>query len=259
MNKFMKAGAAMLMACSVFAGCSNGSADKDSGTADAGKEEAKEILVGISPDYPPYESKEGEDIVGFDADMADWVFKYLQDNGDNYTFRFKEMSFDTIVSAIQADQIDLGISGFTYDEERAQNVAFSEPYAKSSQVVVVTSEADIASADDLNGKKVGAQLGSTGENAANDVEGANVQTYTDVKVEMEALKSGALDACVVDEAVAKNYVDNGDYKIVDTLLDEEVYIIANKENSELLEKINTAIKAFKDSDDYETLKEKWGI
>lgn len=114
MKKLMSVLAAGSMALTMAA-CSNSEPAADDGK----KEEAKEILIGISPDYPPYESKNtAGDIEGFDVDMTEWLFNYLNENGHNYTYEFVELSFDTIISSLQAGQIDLGISGFTYDEER---------------------------------------------------------------------------------------------------------------------------------------------
>ena len=260
MNKFLKLTLTAGMAASVLAGCSS-AGTADDAKADEGKSEPKEIIVGISPDYPPYESIEGDAIVGFDADMTEWLFNYMkEEEGLDYTYTFKQMSFDTIVSAIQTGQIDLGISGFTYDEDREKAVSFSDPYNTSAQVVVVAGDSALASVADLNGKKVGAQLGATGQSAAEEIEGAEVTPVQDVKVLMETLKSHGLDAVVLDTAVANNYAAGGEYKVVgDHLMEEENFIIAAKDNEELLKQVNTAIKAFKESDDYTKLKEKWGV
>lgn len=241
------------MAVTALAGCAGKPAEEES--------KAKELIVGISPDYPPYESIEGDDIVGFDADMTAWLLNYMkEEEGLDYTYTFKQMSFDTIVSAVQTGQVDLGISGFTYDEDREQAVSFSEPYNDSAQVIVVPADSDVTGAADLNGKTVGAQLGATGQSAAEGIEGANVNPVSDVKVMMETLKSHGLDAVVLDTAVAKKYAESGEYKIVgEDLMEEQNYIIAAKDNTELLEQVNKAIKAFQESDDYLTLKEKWGV
>lgn len=254
-SKFLKLMAAGAMAVT-FAACSSSS---DAGTAskDDKKADAQEVIIGISPDYAPYESIDTEgNMEGFDIDMTEWIFKYLNENGGNYTYEFQQMSFDTIISALQAGQVDLGISGFTYDAEREG--IFSDSYYDSAQVIVVKSDSDIASSADLNGKKVGAQQGATGEEAANGIEGAEVTAVQDVKVLMETLKADGLDAVVIDKAVADNYAANGDYKVLDeSLMDEENIIYTTKDHQELLDKVNEAIKAFKASDDYKTLTEKW--
>lgn len=255
MKKFITALAAGSMALSLAACSSSDSAD--AGNADKG--EAQEILIGISPDYPPYESKNTEgDIEGFDVDMTKWLFDYLNENGHNYTYEFVELSFDTIISSLQAGQIDLGISGFTYDEDREG--IFSDSYYDSAQVIIVNSGSDIKSSADLKGKKVGAQQGTTGESVANTVDAADVQAISDAKVLMENLKAEGIDAVIIDKAVADSYAANGDYTVIDEkLLDEENLIYTTEDHKELLDEINTAIKAFKESDDYAKLTEKWFV
>ena len=102
------------------------------------------MLIGISPDYMPYEGLDSKgQLEGFDIDMTKWLFDYLNENGRNYTYEFKELSFDTIITALQSGQIDLGISGFTYDEEREG--IFSDSYYDSAQVIVVDKDSDIQS------------------------------------------------------------------------------------------------------------------
>ena len=219
----------------------------------AGK--AKNIVIGISPDYPPYVDLTAVGkITGFDYDMGEWVFKWLNDNGYNYSHEWKQMAFDTIISAIQADQVDIGISGFSYDPER--KVLFSEPYFESAQVAIArVDEADLNSADDLKGKNIGVQLGTTGESAANEIEGAKVQAIEDMGICVESLKGGALDAVIMDSAVAANYAATGDYKILDgALVDEHNYIIAKEGNTELMDALNKAIDAFLKSDECSNLK-----
>lgn len=236
-----------------MAACSSSTeADKESDST------VKEtILIGISPDYPPYESKttDGE-IVGFDPDMTAWLFEYLNENGYNYDYEFVELEFKTIISSLQAGQIDLGISGFTYDPER-QGI-FSDSYYDSAQVIVVTEDSEITGAADLNGKLVGAQQGTTGEEAANSIEGATVNAVTDAKLMMETLKANGIDAAILDRVVAENYVAAGGYKIVgEELTDEYNLIYSSEANQELMDQINQAIEAFKESDAYEELVAKW--
>lgn len=195
-------------------------------------------------------------MVGFDIDMGNWLFDYLNDHGYNYKVTWSQMSFDTIISAIQADQVDLGISGFTYDEDR--KVLFSEPYYSSAEVVLVNTDSDITSVDDLTGKKIGAQLGTTGEECANDIEGAEVQAIEDMGVAMASLKANSLDAVIMDEPVAEQYAATGDYKILDEkLLEEDNYVIAKEGNDDLMDAVNVAIEAFNESSDKDELVEKW--
>lgn len=218
----------------------------------------KTILIGISPDYPPYESLDGDKMVGFDIDMTDELFRIMKENGHDYEYEFKKLSFETISTSLVADQIDLGISGFTYHEEW-KDVLWSEKYNDSKQVALVANNSPIMSAKDLEGKSIGAQLAATGEEVANDIKGAKVTAVKDVKVLIETLNSGGIDAVIIDVAVAKNYVKEAGYRMLEeTLKEEENLIITNKNNQELIDHINEALAEFIKSDKYQELKTKWG-
>ena len=147
MKKVLKLMLALVMTCAI-AGCSSSSKNDADVT----------ITIGTSPDYAPYESlnKKGE-IVGFDVDMAKLFEGYLSDmEGKTYSLEFKQMDFDNIVTQIQGDQIDLGISGFTYSEDRV--VEWSDPYLGTQQVAVVPNGSSITSNDQLVGKKAGEEV-----------------------------------------------------------------------------------------------------
>ncbi len=256
-NTILKAGLAAMMSLSLV-GCSSSSTSTATSTATSTSQDAQNIIIAMSPDYPPFDdlTTDGQ-ITGFDYDMGEWLFTWLNENGYNYTHEWKQLSFDTIISSINADQVDLGISGFTYDEKR--QVLFSDPYYDSSQVALVTADSDITSIDDLDGKHLGCQLGATGQDVAEGLSD-NVEAISDMGIVIESLKSGGLDAVILDIAVAKNYEATGEFKVLDgSLLDEQVYVIAKEGNDELMDAINEAIAAFLASDDYEDLKAKYEI
>lgn len=246
MKKLVKvAMVAMMMFALVGCGSNDGS-DK------------KTLYIGTSPDYPPYESLNNDgEMEGFDIDMTKELIDIMNKNGGNYEYKFEQMSFDTIVSAVQTEQVDLGISGFTYDKDR--DVLFSEAYNDSKQVALVAGNSTFTKVGELEGKSIGAQLGATGETAANDIKDAKVTAVKDVKVLIETLKTGGIDAVVLDYAVAKSYVKNAGLKMIDeSLLDEKNLIITKKGSDELIKEVNEAIKEFIKSDKYTELKEKWG-
>ena len=189
------------------------------GGGESGSNEQK-LLIGISPDYAPYESlnTDGE-MEGFDIDMTKELINIMNENGGNYTYEFKQMSFDTISTSLMAKQIDLGISGFTMHDD--WDVLWSNKYNDSKQVALVSEDSSIQTVKDLEGKKIGAQLSATGEACANDIKDAKVTTVTDVKVLVETLKSGGVDAVILDYAVAKNYDSQDAYRMIDEALLEE--------------------------------------
>ena len=215
------------------------------------------IVIGISPDYPPFESLTTDDqIEGFDIDMINTLISYLD---ENIEIEFAKMEFSTIVTAVQTGQVDIGLSGFTYDTDR--DVIFSEPYLSSAQVILVKSDSTITSVTDLNGKTVGAQLGTTGEEAANGIEGTKeVVSFNDTLVGLESLNNNIIDAFVTDLAVATNYESTGNYIVLDEpLLDESMSIIIKNGNDLLAAKINELILQFTVSDEYQALITKWGV
>lgn len=218
---------------------------------------ANTITVGISPDYPPFESYATDgSLQGFDVDMGNELAQYF---GEGYTVEFVSMSFDTIITAVQSGQVDLGISGFTYDADR--QVAFSDPYLSSAQVVLVQKDSGITALADLDGKSIAAQAGSTGESAAETLENSTYTGVTDAQVMIEALKTGAYDGIVLDQAVAENYVSsNSDLTIIEEpLLVEETCIIAKEGNDALLTKVNEALASYMATDAYTANKTKWEL
>ena len=251
MKKILKiaAVAAMVLGCSA---CSQ-TQEEESSWQDQLIEE-NTLIVGISPDYPPYESLENGEMVGFDVDMMAELEKYLGVNVE-----FEQMTFSTIVDAVNLGQVDVGVSGFTYDPER--QVLFSDPYLESAQVILTKKDSGIESVADLSGKVVGAQLGTTGADAAAEIEGASVELNQDANILVEALKAGQMDAVVVDLLVAQNYEESDSSLVVldEPLVDEENGIICSTSNELLMDALNDAIAQFKESDAYEELKTKWGM
>ena len=222
---------------------------------------SNQIIVGISPDYPPFENLniKGE-IEGFDIDMLNSVIEILNKNEElNLTVTWKSMDFDTIVGALQASQIDIGVSGFTYDASR--DVYFSLPYIISQQVVVAKDDAGINSSSDLKGKKVGVQSGTTGEEAAGEIEGVSLVSLADAQQLFAQLQTNAIDAVVIDKAVGDSYVKNnsGYFVLPEPLIDENMSIIVNKKAVNLQKALDKAIAEFLASDKYADLLNKWEI
>ena len=165
---------------------------------------------------------------------------------------------DNIITQIQGDQIDLGISGFSYDPQR--EVEWSDPYLGSSQVAILPADSDITSIEQLEGKSLAVQTGSTGEKAANEVKDAKISGLKSVQDIMNALAAHQYDAAIVDSGVAKNYVNNSDFIMLDTpLLDEQNFIIAKKGNTEMIDLMNECIKKFLASDEYADLCAKYEL
>ena len=266
-NKALHTAAISVLSLSLV-GCASSTASASSSTAAASASavgedfasqlvSANTITVAISPDYPPFESYATDgSLQGFDVDMGNELAQYF---GEGYTVEFVSMSFDTIITAVQSGQVDLGISGFTYDPDR--QVAFSDPYLSSAQVVLVQKDSGISALSDLDGKSIAAQAGSTGESAAETLENSTYTGVTDAQVMIEALKTGAYDGIVLDQAVAQNYVSaNANLVILEEpLLVEETCIIAKEGNDALMNKVNEVLASYMSSDAYTANKTKWEL
>ena len=262
MKKIAAAALAAMMALSLTA-C-GGNKPQESYTGKAYEAEILtpgEIVVGVSADYPPYESLNPTTgaLEGFDIDMTETLATYMGAEGKEVKVVWKKMEFSTIITALQSGQIDLGVAAFTYDPDR--ECLFSDPYLESKQVVVLPAGSTITSFDEFDGLTVGAGLGTTGEAAAKEqLTGAKVTNPGDYTVMFEALKNGALDAVVCDGIVAQNYADTNGYVIMEQplVLEENSVIIASG-NEQLLAEVNNAIAQFKASDAYVDLQVKWGL
>lgn len=250
MKKLLKVMLVMMLSVMVV-GCGSDKADS--------KNKTTKITIGVSPDYPPYESLDTSNkVIGFDPDMVSLFPTYLNTDEKKYEFEWVVMDFDNICTQLQAGQLDLGISGFTYDETR--EVEWSNPYTATAQVAVMKKGSSIKTVADLDGKTLAAQTSATGEGVAKGVKGAKVESLKDVKIIFQGLAAGQYDAAIVDLAVAKNYVKNGDFEMLDgTLLDEKNYIVAKKGNTDMIKIVNTALEKFLTSEDYTKLCEEYGL
>lgn len=202
--------------------------------------EAATLKMGTNAAFPPYEYKEGEAFVGIDVEIADAIAKEL-----GMTLEVVDMEFDSIIPAVQKGEVNFGMAGMTVTDERKLEVDFTSSYATGVQVVIVTEDSDIATLDDLEGKKIGTQLGTTGDMYSKwDYGEENVTSYGKGADAVIALKGGDVDVVVIDNEPAKAFVaENDGLKILETEYAVEDYAIAvSKENTELLDKINAALE-----------------
>lgn len=154
--KLKKIVSVLLVAACVFSLAACGS-KKDSGESEDGGK-ADKLVMATNAEFPPYEYHEGDEIVGIDAEIAEAIAEEL-----GMELEIEDMAFDSIIPAVTAGKADIGVAGMTVTEDRKESVDFSEPYATATQVVIVKEDSDIAGPDDLVGKKVGVQLGTTGD------------------------------------------------------------------------------------------------
>lgn len=232
-----------------LAGCTPATKDAWQTIKDSGV-----LTVGTSPDYPPFETVDDDgNIIGFDVDLIQAMAEEM-----GITVEFKSMSFETIVTAVQSEQVNIGMAGFSIDPER--DVDFSDPYYSGGQVLLTTTNSGITQASDLVGETIAVQMGTTCEKAAQTVEGAKITALDNFGVAILMLKNGTAKAVVADLGVAHDYVEKEGLIIVDEPLSvEDIAIVVKKGNTTVLEAINAALAKVKNSPIYEELIDKWGI
>ena len=232
----------LLISACIFSMAACGSSKDEGEKEEAKGEEKKTLVMATNAEFPPYEFHEGD--VGIDAEMAAAVAGEL-----GMDFKIEDMAFDSIIPAVDSGKADIGVAGMTVTESRLKNVNFSDTYAKATQVVIVKEGSAIAGPDDLTGKKVGVQLGTTGDIYASDIKDAEVEQYNKGFEAVQALTQEKIDAVVIDGEPAKEFVKDAEgLKILDEAFTEEEYAIAiAKDNEDLLEKVNGALKSLKES------------
>lgn len=202
------------------------------------------ITFGTNPEFPPFEFVTSNGVIGeFDGiDMA--IAKQIGED-NSMEVKMESMEFDSLLVALQNGQIDAVIAGMTATDERRETVDFSTPYYTATQVMIVKEDSDIAAATDMADKKICVIQGYTGEVCVQDMG----YTYEAFKKGTEAimeLVNGKCDVVVLDSATAQKYVsDNEGLKIVEdaSAFESEEYAIAvQKDNTELLEKINKSVE-----------------
>ena len=256
MKKFLALVLASLMvfafvACGGTGKDNNGASDASnaSNASDTSDTTEKETLVmATNATFPPYEFKEGDSFAGIDVEIAGKIAEKL-----GMTLEIKDVEFGSIIGGVQTGKFDIGMAGMTVTDERLKSVNFSDSYATGIQVVIVKSDSAIKSLDDLKGDgsmKFGVQQDTTGDIYASDtVENGgygkdNVVRYKTGADAVQALKTGKVDAVIIDNEPAKNFVKaNEGLSILNGDWVKENYAIAiAKENTELLEKVNGALK-----------------
>ena len=248
MKKFLALVLASLMvfafvACGGTGKDNNGASDASnaSNASDTSDTTEKETLVmATNATFPPYEFKEGDSFAGIDVEIAGKIAEKL-----GMTLEIKDVEFGSIIGGVQTGKFDIGMAGMTVTDERLKSVNFSDSYATGIQVVIVKEDSAIKSLDDLKGDgsmKFGVQQDTTGDIYASDtIENGgygkdNVVRYKTGADAVQALKTGKVDAVIIDNEPAKSFVKaNEGLSILNGDWVKENYAIAiAKDNTELI-------------------------
>lgn len=191
--------------------------------------------------FPPYEYYDNGQLVGIDIEVAGAIAEKL-----GMKLETTDIAFDSIIPGVQAGKYDIGMAGVTVNEERLQQVNFSDSYATGVQVVIVKEGGKVQSLDDMADAIIGTQSGTTGFiYASGDFGDDHVKSFTKTTDAVEALKNGQVDCVLLDNAPAEALVEanpDAGLSILETAYTVEDYAIAiNKENTDLQAKINAAL------------------
>lgn len=209
------------------------------------------LTVGTNAEFPPFE------YVGDDGEPDGFDIALIEAIGDKLgvEVEVENMEFDSLVASI-GSKIDVAIAGMTVTEDRARMVDFSDSYYQAVQYVLLPMETDIASADDLAGKTIGAQLGTTGDLMIEGFEGATAKQYNKAVDAVNDLVSGRLDAVIVDKNPALVFADrfSDEIQYMDFNFEPEDYAIAlPKGDGALADAVNGALAELKSDGTFDEL------
>jgi len=220
--------------------------------------EVGKVIVGINAEYPPFEMvDEAGNIVGFDPDLMEAIAKAA-----GFEYEWVNTRWDGIFMALASGEFDAVMSAATITEERAEVVDFSAPYFNAGQMIAVRAdETKIKTDADLAGKKVGVQLGTTGDIWLTEETGAEVMRYDENTLAFQALAAGDVDAAVADSTTAIEIVKANpemNLKMLDGVYTDEYYGIAvNKDRPEVLAAINKGLAVVRGDGSYDAVYDKW--
>lgn len=212
------------------------------------------LVMGTNATFKPFEYKEGSNVVGFDVDLARAI---ADDMGKE--LRIEDMSFDGLLPALESGQIDMAVAGMSVTAEREKNALFSDPYYRATQQIIVPVGSSITNKYHLEGKKIAVQLGTTGDQMASKINGAQVVQFPAAPNVLQELDAGKVDAAVLDNAPAAQYVAGfSRLTVLSSSLSSESYAIAfKKSNTELAEQANKTIAAMRADGRYDALLKKY--
>ena len=205
--------------------------------------EAGKLTMATNATFPPYEmTTDSGELEGIDVDTAKAIAEKL-----GLELQIDDMDFDAALLSVQQGKADIVMAGVTVTDERKAVMDFSDSYATGIQSIIVPNDSGIASPDDLAGKKIGTQRGTTGYIYCSDDFGEDsVVAYDSGLTAVQALNNGQVDAVVIDNAPATEYVAaNPGLKVLDTSYAEEDYAIGMAKGSALEDAVNKALEELK--------------
>jgi ABC-type amino acid transport substrate-binding protein len=228
------------------------------GGGESGGGGPEQVTVASDIAYPPFEFNKDGEPTGFDIDLMNAIAKKA-----NLEVEYENVRFDSIIQGLGNNQYDAAISAMTINAQREKQIDFSDPYFNADQSLLVQSDSDIQSTDDLADATVGVQIGTTGaaETQKLEQEGkvGDVRTFNVVTDAFNALQNGQVDAVINDFPVSADRASQseGELEIVQNIPTGEQYGIAFPTDSDLREPVNDALAEIKEDGTYEEIYQKW--
>lgn len=233
------------------------------GTGD-GTEAPTEIVPGTAPGFPPFEMKEGGDLVGFDIDLLSATVA----EADGYVLgEWQEFEFSSLIPALTNDKIDCIAAAMTINDKRDEKIDFTDPYYNADQAILVREGGSFSpsSLDDLSGSTVGAQKGTTGASVVDKqlvkkdkLKSSNFKTYGSYVLAVEDLVNENIDAVVVDTPVANTFAAQRPVSIAFTYETGERYGFGLRSDADdMTAALNDGLAAVKESGEYEEIRNEW--
>ena len=215
----------------------------EGGSTSTDSEDDKVIVMGTSADYFPYEfvdTANGDEVVG-------------------YELKIEDMDFGSLLGALNAGRVDFVMAGMTPTEERKENADFSDIYFTAVNLIL-SKDDSLQSLEDLKGKKIGVQLGSIQEGIAQDqITDAEIVSLNKIPEIIQEIKTGRIDAMVIEDTVAKKYLEQDSELTTFEIVDEEEAgsAAAFRKDDELRDQFNEELKKMIDSGEIEELAQRW--
>jgi len=215
-----------------------------------------EIIAATSADNPPYEFIQDGKVTGLDIDVIEAIGKALDKK-----IVIKNLDFPGLFPALSSSNVELAIAAISITPERQEHFDFSDIYATSSMGVLYKDDV-IKSATDLSGKIIGVQLGTTWEGAAKEIAGKMpgtiVRSLSNNLVLVEELKSGAVDAVILETAQLEKFIaNNPELKSMPLPEYTSEFAIVAPKNSELIKSVNSTIDTLRKDGTLDKIKKRW--
>ncbi|MFW6449223.1 MAG: transporter substrate-binding domain-containing protein [Halobacteriota archaeon] len=224
--------------------------------------DSETVIPGTASGFPPFEFYDGDDLVGFDIELAEAV---IEEAGYEVG-TWDDIEFDTLITSLQEEEIDFVAAAMSITPDREEDIDFSDPYYQADQAVLVSDDGDFEpqSLEDLEGRRVGAQSGTTGEDLVEEelidtglIDEDDYRGQDNYTLAVSDLENGTVDAVIVDSPVANQFADERAVHVSFVYETGEEFGFGVREGDDRLEDYNDALATLMDDGTYDDLVGEW--